>query len=94
MAKITRQELLKIARISHLAIHEDEIETFMAQIDSVLTYAERVKEIATDVEDASSGAINVFREDVALQFDAPAVLSLAPEHEEQFFVVPKILESN
>lgn len=94
MAKITKEELLKIARISHLDIHDDEIDTVIAQIESVLSYAERVKEIATDVEIVSNNAVNVFREDLSVSFDAKAVLSLAPEQEEDFFVVPKILDSN
>ncbi len=94
MAKITKEELLKIARISHLDIHDDEIEAVIAQIESVLSYAERVKEIAADEQLASTKAVNVFREDVAIPFDAQAVLALAPEQEEDFFVVPKILDSN
>lgn len=97
MAKITKQELLKIARISHLDIHDEEIDMVLAQLESVLSYAERVKEMAVmaaDEEISSNKMINVFREDLVVSFDAQAVLALAPEQEEDFFVVPKVLDNN
>lgn len=94
MAKITREELLRIAHISHITIHEDEIAPLAAQLDSVLSYAERVKEIAADAQGVSAKIVNAFREDTVKPFDSKAVISLAPEHEEDYFVVPKILESN
>jgi len=93
MTKITREEVLKIARISHLDIHEDEIAPLIKQIDDVLSYAARVKEIASDIEEPPTKNANVFREDVVVKTDPELILSCAPEREENFFVVPAILES-
>jgi aspartyl-tRNA(Asn)/glutamyl-tRNA(Gln) amidotransferase subunit C len=94
MTKVTREELLKIAKISNINIHDDEIDGIIAQLESVLSYAERVKEVAADVHIEPTAAVNVFRKDQAEPFDAQAVLAQAPEQEEDFFVVPKILDSN
>lgn len=94
MTKITKEELLKIARISHIQIHEQEIEPLMKQVESVLTYAQRVKEIAAEIEETSSKEVNVFREDVVVKTDSELILQQAPEREYNYFVVPKILDSN
>ena len=94
MATITKEEVIKIAHISHIALPEQEIEPLLQQIQSVLDYAQRVKEIASHVEIASNKAINVFREDVAVSTDPEPILAQAPEVEEHYFVVPRILDSN
>ncbi|HEV2600674.1 MAG TPA: Asp-tRNA(Asn)/Glu-tRNA(Gln) amidotransferase subunit GatC [Candidatus Babeliales bacterium] len=94
MAKITKDELLKLARISQLDIHDDEIEPLLAQLDSVLSYAARVKEVPFDYDDACHGLSNVFRQDSVVQTNPESILALAPEREDNFFVVPRILESN
>jgi Asp-tRNA(Asn)/Glu-tRNA(Gln) amidotransferase C subunit len=38
--------------------------------------------------------VNVFREDVIVQTDPEPILAQAPEREGNYFVVPRILESN
>jgi aspartyl-tRNA(Asn)/glutamyl-tRNA(Gln) amidotransferase subunit C len=93
MSKITREELLKIARLSHLAISESEITALLADIDNVLTYAARVGEVQVDVE-PSAPLTNVFRDDVVISTDPQPLLAGAPERVEDYFVVPMILESN
>jgi len=106
MAKITRQELLKIAHISSIELHEDEINPTLQQLENVLNYAQRVQEVAADVRSENpstpngyaglrpgSLAVNVFREDVAVKTDPKPLLKLAPDGEEDFFVVPKILDN-
>ena len=92
MTKISREEVKKIAQISALEIHEDEIEPMMKQLEEVLSYAECVQEIAAEIEEPSNKNINVFREDVVIKTDSEAILERAPEREDNFFVVPSILE--
>lgn len=94
MAKITREEVVKIAQMSHISLHEDEIAPLLEQLENVLSYAERVNEVATEIEERTEKLINVMREDQIVRFDAELILAQAPEREEGFFVVPKILENN
>jgi aspartyl/glutamyl-tRNA(Asn/Gln) amidotransferase, C subunit len=93
MAKITRQELLKIAQISCVELHEDEINPTLQQLENVLNYIQRMQKIVVDAEEPSTKAVNVFREDVAIKTDPEPLLQLAPDREEDFFVVPKILDN-
>ena len=92
--KISRDEILKIASMSRVALHENEIEPLAKQLEQVLTYAERITEITTDVEEPSTKNVNSFREDVILQQSPEQILAQAPERESHFFVVPAILENS
>lgn len=93
--KIDREEVLRIARISRISVHETEIDSLISQLEVVLSYAERVTQILdeVDVEVSSNRNVNFFREDVVVPADCQALLSRAPECEEDYIVVPKILSS-
>lgn len=93
MTRITREELLKIAEMSKLYLDEKEIEPLKKHIQDILTYAERVREVGQDMEDISNKNINVFREDMIASTDPGPILDLAPEREDDYFVVPRILEN-
>ena len=93
MSKLTREELLKIAYISRLELNKEDVPALQQHLSDVLGYAERVNEIAKDIDIASSKNINVFREDVIDSTNSEPILERAPEREENFFVVPRIIES-
>lgn len=96
MQKITKQELLAIAHMSRLHLDEGEIASLINQIDAVLTYAQRVKDVAQVVgnpESASTKNRNVFREDVVIKTDPKPIMAQAPECEQNYFVVPVILDT-
>lgn len=92
MAKISREEVKKIAHMSALEIRDDEIELMIQQLEEVLTYAQRVQEIAAEIEEPSTKNSNIFREDVTTTSDTEAILERAPECEDGFYVVPSIIE--
>ena len=93
MTKVSREEVLKIARISHIALHDDEIEPIVEQLEQVLSYAERVMQVATHVEEPSTKNINIFRDDFVIPQDPEPILAQAPEREGDYFVVPVILDT-
>jgi len=95
MAHITREELLKIARISNLQLDEQEIPVLIKQIEDVLTYAACVQEIVKfgNAEEPLAKNSNVFRPDVVIKTDPETILDRAPERERNYFVVPVILEN-
>jgi aspartyl/glutamyl-tRNA(Asn/Gln) amidotransferase C subunit len=96
MANISHHEILKLARISHIALADHEIAPLVAQIDTVLTYAQRVQELSGQSVslEATDKARNVFRHDCACQSNADAILARAPHEQEGYFVVPRILENH
>ncbi len=93
MAKITKDELLGLARMSQVGVHEDEIDGLIAQIDGVLTYAACVVEVAKKVDEVAKKAENVWRQDLVIPTNPEPIIQQAPETEAHYFVVPKILEN-
>lgn len=92
MIKVSKEEVLKIAEISHISLREDEIDPMIKHLEGVLSYAQRVQEVAADIEEPLDKNVNVFREDVVAQVQSEVILCQAPEREENYFVVPAILE--
>jgi len=92
MIKISRDEVLKIAQMTRVSLHEDEIAPMIKHLEGVLSYAERVQEIAADIEEPSNKNVNVFREDVVVKTGAEKILAQSPEREDDYFVVPVIIE--
>lgn len=93
MTKITTQEGLKIARISHIGLHDREVQPLIEQLEQILSYAERVAQIASQAQSSSEKLINVMREDVIKSTDSASLLALAPAREGSYFVVQAILDS-
>ena len=89
---ITKEEVEKIARLSHIELSEEETIAAMKHLDAVLSYAARVQEIAKDVDVPSLKNSNIEREDIVIPTDAQTILAQAPEREADFFVVPVIIE--
>jgi aspartyl-tRNA(Asn)/glutamyl-tRNA(Gln) amidotransferase subunit C len=93
MSVITKEEILRIARMSHIELTEQEIEKMQSHVTAVLSYAARVQDIAKDVSVPLLKNSNIEREDVVIRQDSQAVLAQAPESEGAYFVVPVIIET-
>lgn len=93
MVNITKEEVLKIAQLSKIEIKEQDIEKIVRQFQDILNYAERVQDIAKEVDIPRSKNINVDREDVIVSSDPERILAQAPQAEDNYFVVPKILDN-
>ena len=91
MDKITKEEALKIASFTKLTIADDEIDSIVIQLQDVLAYASRVQDIAKDLDIPTTKNINRQREDVVVFFDSKKILDQAPDAQDNYFVVPKIL---
>jgi aspartyl-tRNA(Asn)/glutamyl-tRNA(Gln) amidotransferase subunit C len=92
---IARDDAAHLARLSRLALGEEELDRFAAQLDVIIAAVAKVQEVAAEGIPATSHAVplvNVFREDVPVPcLDAQTVLSQAPAVEDQRFRVPRIL---
>ena len=96
MTSITRDEAAHLARLSRLALRDDELDHLAGQLDVILSSVARVSEVAdADVPPTSHSVplTNVFRADEVLASLSPeAALAGAPASEEQRFRVPRILD--
>ena len=96
MTSITRAEVSHLARLARLALTDDELDHFAAQLDVILASVARVSEIAADDIPPTSHSVpltNVFRPDVvAASLTPEQALSQAPAAEESRFRVPRMLD--
>ncbi|RJL25095.1 Asp-tRNA(Asn)/Glu-tRNA(Gln) amidotransferase subunit GatC [Bailinhaonella thermotolerans] len=96
MSAITRDEVAHLARLSRLALADDELDHFAAQLDQIIESVARVREVAAGDIPPTSHALpltNVFRPDEVRPGLAPDdALAAAPAVEEDRFRVPRILE--
>ncbi|HUC56595.1 MAG TPA: Asp-tRNA(Asn)/Glu-tRNA(Gln) amidotransferase subunit GatC [Streptosporangiaceae bacterium] len=92
---ITRDEVAHLAKLSRLALTEDELDHFAGQLDVIIGAVARVQEVAAAGIPPTTHAAdleNVYRDDVvAPPLDAELVLSQAPAAEAGRFRVPRIL---
>jgi aspartyl-tRNA(Asn)/glutamyl-tRNA(Gln) amidotransferase subunit C len=95
MSAITRDEVAHLARLSRLALTDDELGHFAEQLDVIIGAVARVAEVASDDIPPSSHALpltNVFRPDEVRPSLTPReALSGAPAVEDGRFRVPRIL---
>lgn len=95
MIKLTPAEVLKIAEISQLALQSQELERITQQLEGVLSYAQRVKEIAASADsEPAQPRVNVWRDDVVAATPTTPLLAQAPQVLEDYFVVPTVVDSN
>jgi aspartyl-tRNA(Asn)/glutamyl-tRNA(Gln) amidotransferase subunit C len=96
MATITRAEVSHLARLARLALTDDELDRYAAQLDVILTSVARVSEVAADDIPPTTHAVpltNVFRADVVKpMLTAEQALSQAPAAEDGRFRVPRMLD--
>lgn len=94
--KVTKDDLENVAVLSRLSIPADQQETYIQQMDSILTYMDNLAEVDTADVKPTTYALpmqNVFREDVVKpSLDRDLALSNAPLKEDNYFKVPKVLE--
>src|SRR5688572_27934105 len=96
MAAISREEVAHLARLSRLAVTEEELDRFAGQLEVILQAVARVGEVtAADIPPTSHSVplTNVFRDDVVVpSLTRDEALSGAPDVAENRFRVPRILD--
>ena len=93
---LSRDEVLKIARLARLTIGPDELERVTRDFNAILEYVQQLETIdVADVEPMSHvhGVVNVFREDEAQpSMPVSEILENAPDTHDSFIRVPIIIE--
>jgi aspartyl-tRNA(Asn)/glutamyl-tRNA(Gln) amidotransferase subunit C len=96
MAAISREEVAHLARLSRLAVTEQELDMFAGQLDVILQSVARVGEVTAEDIPPTSHSVpltNVLREDVVQpSLTQDEVLAGAPDAAEGRFRVPRILD--
>ena len=96
--QLTREDVLKVARLARLTLDESEVEVFTGQLGAVLGYVGILEEADTEGVEPLAGAserTDVLREDEPGEsLTRDQALSGAPRHDDRFFLVPPVLDTS
>jgi len=93
---VDQQTVRRIARLARIALPEERVEPMMAELNGILGWIEQLQEVdIAGVEPMTSVIAQKLkmRDDVVTAGgDAAAIVANAPQSEDNFFVVPKVVE--
>lgn len=97
MAKLTRADVLKLAKLARLQLTDAEVAQFVDEISSILQYVEQLQSIdLTGYEPTYqvTGLTNVVRPDEILDYGAKpdSLLKNAPATEKGYIKVRRVIE--
>jgi len=105
MTKITKEDVLRVAQLAHLELSEAEVETFSRQLDSILSYVEKLNELDTagiepmaqvvppGTVEGGAALGTPLREDIPVRSEVVGeVLAGAPDPDPPYFRVPKVID--
>ena len=98
--KLTREDVLKVAELAHLELSHAEVEMYRGQLESILTYIEKLDQLdTTAVEPLAQILAATPLENPSLREDttetcgmADALLEIAPDPSRPYFRVPKVID--
>jgi len=99
--KISRNDVLNVAALAHLHLTEAEVSTYLHQLDSILTYMDKLNELDTTNVDALAQPVfdAALDEQAMLRDDRAAPCNLweevskgAPDPAPPYFRVPRVID--
>lgn len=96
MSKLTRDDVLKLARLSRLKLTDEEIEKFRTELSEILDYVEKLNQVdvsGLEPTQQVTGLKNVMRADEVCDYGymADDLLKNAPATEKPMFKVKRVL---
>jgi len=97
MPAITKADVAHVASLAHLTPDETAQERLVKELSEILAYMEKLNELDTSGIEPTMHALgmtNVFRDDMTgPSLDREAALANAPKTDGEYFLVPRILET-
>ena len=91
-------DIARVAHLARIALTDEELAAYAAQLGNILEHAERVQALPTEGVEPTSHplpVVNAFRPDVVTgSLDQDDALAGAPEVESGYFRVPRILDES
>ena len=91
---VTRDDVLRCARLAHLSLREEEIEPLREAMTRLLSHAEALNELDLEGVEPMTHGLNIplpRRADVVVDtFTQAQALANAPQADQGHFVVPKV----
>jgi len=93
---VDKATVRRIAKLARIALPEERVEPMMAELNGILGWIEQLQEVNVEGVEPMTSVVThklKMREDVVTGGgDAAAIVANAPQSEDNFFVVPKVVE--
>jgi aspartyl-tRNA(Asn)/glutamyl-tRNA(Gln) amidotransferase subunit C len=93
---VNKKEVEVIAELARLRLNENEIDYYTAQLNQILEYVDKLNELNIESVEPLHHPVegkNALREDVRRESVSTAeALKNAPDKDENFFKVPKVIQ--
>ncbi len=93
---IDKNQVKKVAKLSRISLEDNKIDSLSKDLDSILTFVEKLNELDTkeiktlkSITNKTLEARNDIVDDGKIKND---ILKNSPEKNEDFFIVPKVIE--
>lgn len=94
--QVSREELLHIANLASLNLKDEEVDSYLLNLQDILNFADVISKAPIDglgETIGSNNSYNVFRKDEVVTFeDNEALLANAPDKERNMFKIPKVIQ--
>ncbi|MBX6334031.1 Asp-tRNA(Asn)/Glu-tRNA(Gln) amidotransferase subunit GatC [Candidatus Saccharibacteria bacterium] len=96
MADLSRDDVLKLARLARLTLTDEEVEKFRKELSEILKYVEQLQNADVDGLEPTSqvtGLKNVMRDDVIVDYGVTPddLLGIAPNTEGRLLKVKRMI---
>lgn len=97
MTKLTREDVLKLARLARLDLSNEEVDEFREELSAILQYVEQIQKTDTAGLTPTSqvtGLTNVMREDEVEDYgiSPTELLRLAPDNQDGHLKVKRMIQ--
>ena len=93
---VDKATVRRIAKLARIALPEERVEPMMAELNGILGWIEQLQEVNVEGIEPMTSVVThklKMRDDVVTAGgDAAAIVANAPQSEDNFFVVPKVVE--
>ena len=94
MTHLQKADIIRLAELSSLTFSDKETDALLIDLQNILQYVDQLNGITLTEQPAPVSNSNVFRADAARTEPCLNLITQAPEHQETYFVVPKVVDSS
>ncbi|MBI5357943.1 Asp-tRNA(Asn)/Glu-tRNA(Gln) amidotransferase subunit GatC [Candidatus Saccharibacteria bacterium] len=96
MTQITRNDVLKLAKLSNIKLRDEEVDKFVVELDAIVNYVEQIDSVKIDdlkPTDQVTGLENVTRPDEVIKYDSTGeeLLKNLPNKDGKYIKVKRVL---
>jgi aspartyl-tRNA(Asn)/glutamyl-tRNA(Gln) amidotransferase subunit C len=96
MAKLSREDVLKLAELARISLSDDEVDSFTIELSTILSYVEQLSSIdvsGLEPTNQVTGLVNVMRKDEVIDYGYTPddLLKIVPKVEKNMLKVKRMI---